>query len=148
MPKTLYYFSGFSFGFWSVTGEDIIVKIGSIIDMLVFTYAISYRMKFEERKKTERLLELEQELSLVKAENKNKNPYFIFLKENNYSETPLTLKEIEIIELLYQGLTNPQIAKEMFISVSTVKTHVSSIFRKFRINNRKDIKDLISKDIL
>ncbi len=147
MPKTLYYFSGFLFGLWPVTGEDVIIKIGSIIDMLVFTYAISFRMKFEESKKKERLLVLEQEIALVKSEVKNQNPYFIFVKENDYTETPLTLKEIEIIEFVYEGLTNPQIAKEMFISVSTVKTHISSIFRKFGVNNRNDLKDLISKEI-
>jgi DNA-binding CsgD family transcriptional regulator len=145
MPLGMYYFIGYGFGWWPVTGEDIIVKIGSAIDMLVFTYAITFRMKVKEDMSNKRMLELEKEVATAKSEVKSQNPYFIFLKENDYSTTPLTLKEIEVLQCIYEGDTNPQIAEKLFISLSTVKSHVSNIFQKFRVKNRKELKSLISK---
>ena len=90
---------------------------------------------------------LEKELKNVKLEMKTQNPYLVLLKENDYSETPFTLKEIEVIEQVHRGFSNPQIADKLFISLSTVKTHVSNIFKKFQIKNRKDLKEIISKII-
>jgi DNA-binding CsgD family transcriptional regulator len=144
MPLGMYYFIGYGFGWWPVTGEDVIVKIGSTVDMLIFTYAIIFRMKVKENLGIKKILELEIEVAIIKSEIKNQDPYFIFLKENDLSETPLTLKEIEVLKSIYEGLSNPQIAEKLFISLSTVKSHISNIFQKFGINNRLDLKSLIA----
>lgn len=60
----------------------------------------------------------------------------------------LTVREREVLELIYQGSSNADIAEKLFISLSTVKTHVKNIFEKtgatsrmelvFLINNQKD----------
>ncbi|MFI9626611.1 response regulator [Streptomyces sp. NPDC052042] len=52
---------------------------------------------------------------------------------------PLTKREIEIAGKVAEGLTNADIATEMFISPGTVKTHVASIQRKFGVRNRVGI---------
>lgn len=52
---------------------------------------------------------------------------------------PLTKREIEIAAKVAEGLTNADIAGEMFISPGTVKTHVASIQRKFGVRNRVGI---------
>jgi DNA-binding CsgD family transcriptional regulator len=147
MPLGMYYFIGYAFGWWPVTGEDTIVKIGSAIDMLVFTYAITFRMKVQEDKNKKRMLCLEKEITNVKSEIKTQNPYFIFLKDNDYSEIPLTLKEIEILQFIFEGYTNNQISEKLFVSLNTVKSHVSHLFKKFGIKNRIDLKSFISTAI-
>ena len=48
----------------------------------------------------------------------------------------LTRTELEVLRLLAKGQQNKEIAEEMFISVNTVKSHVSSILRKLRVRNR------------
>jgi DNA-binding NarL/FixJ family response regulator len=42
----------------------------------------------------------------------------------------LTQREIEILSLIAQGLTNPEIAGQLFLSNHTVKTHINRIFAK------------------
>ena len=51
-------------------------------------------------------------------------------------ETGLTAREIDILHSINRGLSNTSIAAHLFISVSTVKTHVSSILRKLDADNR------------
>jgi len=51
-------------------------------------------------------------------------------------ESRLTDKEIEVILLILEGLTNSAIADALSITVRTVKAHVSSIFTKLHINDR------------
>lgn len=51
-------------------------------------------------------------------------------------ETGLTAREIDILHSINRGLSNTLIATHLFISVSTVKTHVSSILRKLDADNR------------
>jgi DNA-binding NarL/FixJ family response regulator len=43
------------------------------------------------------------------------------------------------VELVAQGLTNPQIGERMFISRATVKVHVAHIFQKLDISNRAEL---------
>jgi len=48
----------------------------------------------------------------------------------------LSPKEIEVVYLILDGLTNDAIAKELSITIRTVKAHVSSIFSKLHVNDR------------
>jgi DNA-binding NarL/FixJ family response regulator len=48
----------------------------------------------------------------------------------------LTLRESELLALLVNGLSNQGIADKLFISVPTVKSHLSSIYRKIKVSNR------------
>ena len=50
----------------------------------------------------------------------------------------LTPREQEVLELMTQGLSNPQIANELVVSRSTVKFHVSSILSKFGVTGRTE----------
>ena len=53
-------------------------------------------------------------------------------------EEPLTPREIEVLELLAEGLPNKAIAVRLNISDQTVKFHVASICGKLRAANRTD----------
>jgi len=48
----------------------------------------------------------------------------------------LTKREMEILRLVAEGLSNDEIGKRIFISEKTVKTHLTNIFDKLHVNNR------------
>ena len=48
----------------------------------------------------------------------------------------LTPREIEVLYLLADGASNLDISSKLFISISTVKTHISSLMRKLQCSNR------------
>lgn len=51
-------------------------------------------------------------------------------------DSGLSAREIDVLQLINLGSSNGVIASNLFISVSTVKTHVSSILRKLHAGNR------------
>lgn len=48
----------------------------------------------------------------------------------------LTAREEEVLDLLTQGITYKGVAQKLFISETTVKTHVNNIFQKLQVNDR------------
>lgn len=48
----------------------------------------------------------------------------------------LTEREMDVLALIVDGLTNPQIAERLFITISTTKTHVHSILQKLYVRTR------------
>jgi DNA-binding NarL/FixJ family response regulator len=48
----------------------------------------------------------------------------------------LSRRELEILHLIARGATNQEIAKKLFVSEPTVKTHASHIFGKLNVSNR------------
>jgi len=48
----------------------------------------------------------------------------------------LTARELEVLQLLADGLANHEIAKQFFLSVETVKTHVRSLLAKLQARSR------------
>lgn len=55
---------------------------------------------------------------------------------------PLSHHEQRVLRLLVAGLSNPEIANELVISINTVKTHVKNIYSKLNINSRKEARDV------
>ncbi|MEU5891408.1 response regulator transcription factor [Streptomyces sp. NPDC047461] len=52
---------------------------------------------------------------------------------------PLTDRELDVVRLVALGRTNAEIAAELYVSLSTVKTHLSSVQLKLRARNRVEI---------
>ena len=48
----------------------------------------------------------------------------------------LTAREVEVLHLLAQGLTDAQIAEQLIISPRTVNTHLTSIYGKIQVSSR------------
>jgi DNA-binding NarL/FixJ family response regulator len=48
----------------------------------------------------------------------------------------LSAREIEVLQLAARGLSNSEIAKELFVSATTVKAHLSHIYRKLNVADR------------
>jgi len=58
------------------------------------------------------------------------------IAKSKTEDNPLSKREIEILELVSNGLTNPQIAEKLFISYETVRKHVRNIYEKLQVTNR------------
>jgi DNA-binding CsgD family transcriptional regulator len=52
----------------------------------------------------------------------------------------LTAAERQVVELAATGLTNPAIARELFLSPNTVKTHLLKAYRKLGVRSREDLR--------
>ena len=52
------------------------------------------------------------------------------------TEDPLTEREVDVLRLIAQGLTNQEIAAKLVIGEGTVRTHVSNILTKLHLANR------------
>ncbi len=51
----------------------------------------------------------------------------------------LTEREREVMRLIARGYAYKEVAKELFISVKTVETHVSSVLRKLQLSSRHEL---------
>jgi DNA-binding CsgD family transcriptional regulator len=58
------------------------------------------------------------------------------LDERKRKELGITRRELEILELIAQGMSNREIAEKLFVSENTVKTHSSRIFDKLGARRR------------
>ena len=50
---------------------------------------------------------------------------------------PLSQRELEVLRLFKTELSGPEIARELVIALSTVRTHTKSIYSKLNVNNRR-----------
>ncbi|EBK9436795.1 LuxR family transcriptional regulator [Salmonella enterica] len=62
-----------------------------------------------------------------------------FLQEDNNLTSILTAKEREIVGMVCEGASNKLIARQLNISLSTVKTHLRNIFAKTEVINRTEL---------
>lgn len=53
----------------------------------------------------------------------------------------LTVRQLEVLALLDEGLTNAELAERLFISPKTADHHVSAILTKLRVGSRRDAAD-------
>ena len=60
-------------------------------------------------------------------------------KRPSYGWSSLTPTELDVVRLVQEGRTNPQIAERMFISKNTVMTHLAHVFSKLGISNRTEL---------
>jgi DNA-binding NarL/FixJ family response regulator len=65
---------------------------------------------------------------------------------------PLTARELEILQLAAQGMTNGQIARDLWVTEPTVKFHLTNTYRKLGVANRTEasryayVNDLVASD--
>ncbi len=56
--------------------------------------------------------------------------------EGGIAALPLSAREIEVLDCVAQGLSNKEIADELFVTEQTVKNHMTSVLRKLDVNDR------------
>ncbi len=68
--------------------------------------------------------------------------YMLFRQRKKQDKTilpELSKQETMVRNLILQGKSNKEIANELFISLSTVKSHITSIYGKMNISNRREL---------
>ena len=121
MPLTLFIeFLSNKFQFLSVLGRDISITVPVIFILLA----------------TSKLLDDLIRLSLFKTDNS--------IKQQNVLNFNLTQRESEVADLLIKGYSYTKIGDTLFISIPTVKTHVSNIYKKVKVNNKMELLNTIS----
>ncbi|RFS18270.1 LuxR C-terminal-related transcriptional regulator [Emticicia sp. C21] len=58
------------------------------------------------------------------------------LNEATLNELGLSRRELEVLELMATGLSNQEIAAQLFVSLNTIKTHTSKVFEKLDVKRR------------
>lgn len=51
----------------------------------------------------------------------------------------LSTRELEVLKLLVEGYSNPEIAAALYLSTSTIKTHVRNIMNKLSVEHRTQV---------
>ena len=72
---------------------------------------------------------VEKEVYVTRNEN-------FVLDTSLVSQLELSKRELEILSLLAQGYSNQEIAAKLFVSLSTVKTHIQNLFEKLDVKRR------------
>ncbi len=81
------------------------------------------------------------QIERTRLQNQAKAIYNLQSDEASYIKElldELTLKEKEIFDLIVSGNSNKQIMENLFIELSTLKTHINHIYKKLRIKSRKE----------
>lgn len=63
--------------------------------------------------------------------------------KDQWNDSLLSKREKEVVQLVKEGKTNPSIAKELHISINTVKKHLQNIYQKYSVQNRVQLLDKI-----
>ena len=58
------------------------------------------------------------------------------LNEKAMNQSGMSKRELEVLQLMAEGLSNQEIAKQLFVSLNTIKTHSSKIFEKMDVQRR------------
>lgn len=64
---------------------------------------------------------------------------FKFRRKEGYDQVQLSPQEMNVRGLILDGKTNKEIANELFISLSTVKTHITNIYSKLKVSGRQEL---------
>ena len=120
----------------------IILKIAEA-NFIVFSYKIEFLIGFIAIIFTGLGIWLAQKLTTPKVEVKVVEKK-IFLEsqkqvELNYDEIKkrgISKRELEVLNLMAQGMSNEEIADNLFVSLNTIKTHASNLFVKLDVKRR------------
>jgi NarL family two-component system response regulator LiaR len=81
---------------------------------------------------------------IIEKEILVKNGVFV-LDDNELNRLGLSKRELEVLQLMAEGLSNYQIAERLFVSLNTIKTHASKVFEKMEVQRRTQAIDKAKK---
>jgi DNA-binding CsgD family transcriptional regulator len=67
------------------------------------------------------------------------------LNEEEVRRLNLSKRELEVLQLMADGLSNQEIAERLFVSLNTIKTHSAQIFEKMEVKRRTQAVDIAKK---
>lgn len=82
---------------------------------------------------------LEIALHNYAQKNKHQYPDLVLHKINQHLPSPLSVREFDVIQLIYDGCSNHQIAEKLFVSNNTVKVHIKNAYLKLDAISRSTV---------
>jgi NarL family two-component system response regulator LiaR len=67
------------------------------------------------------------------------------LDEQELARLGLSKRELEVLQLMAEGMSNHQIAERLFVSLNTIKTHSARVFEKLEVQRRTQAVDKAKK---
>lgn len=77
----------------------------------------------------EKTIIIEKEIRILSKEN-------FVLNENELQSRKISKRELEVLTLMAEGLSNNEIAERLFVSLNTIKTHSAKLFEKLEVKRR------------
>lgn len=78
-------------------------------------------------------------MALIRSRSKDDNAIPSLDRINNKAQTPLTQSEYNTISHIWLGKTNKEIATEIYVSVNTVKSHISNTYTKLDVHSKPEL---------
>ncbi|HVV55853.1 MAG TPA: LuxR C-terminal-related transcriptional regulator [Mucilaginibacter sp.] len=116
---------------YTLAGDQSDIYIGIIA--LIFT-GLGIWLALKLRKPALKTVIVEKEILLTPS------PEFV-LNEEQLRRLNMSRRELEVLQLMAEGLSNQEIADKLFVSLNTVKTHSAQIFEKMDVKRRTQAVD-------
>lgn len=88
------------------------------------------------------LYNLQQAISMLNSLHKNfyyQGNSLANIKQKTWSDARLTAREIEVVDLLAQGTSPQNIARILYISISTTYKHIAHIYEKMHVSSQQEL---------
>jgi len=119
-----------------VLADDQVDAYVGIIAVLFTGLGIWLALKL--RKPKVETVVIEKEIHLA-------SPSEFVLNEAEVKRLNLSKRELEVLQLMADGLSNQEIADKLFVSLNTIKTHSAQVFEKMEVKRRTQAVDLGKK---
>ncbi len=92
-------------------------------------------------KPKEKTVIIEKEVRVISNDN-------FILNETELQERKISKRELEVLTLMAEGLSNKEIAERLFVSLNTIKTHSAKLFEKLEVKRRTQAIETAKKLLL
>ena len=124
-----------------------ILVYSGINDMIVAKHTIRYGASAYITKSTT-IGELLPEISHLLTHGQSRFPIVLNGRRDDLSAINLSKKQLQLIELLCNGLTNREISEQLAMAEITTKKYLSFLYEKFEVRNRSELVSKVKNGVL
>ncbi|MES2412062.1 MAG: LuxR C-terminal-related transcriptional regulator [Bacteroidota bacterium] len=121
-----------------ILGHQFEIYVG-LISVFFLLFGIWVANKITKPK--EKTIIIEKEIRVISNDN-------FILNENELKARKISKRELEVLTLMAEGLSNQEIAESLFVSLNTVKTHSAKLFEKLEVKRRTQAIETAKKLLL